>query len=113
MIHTGCYISAKRLTQREGVSILITLETRLRQAPGVVFNQQEEGAVLLHLEEGLYFGLNPVGALIWEALMAEGEVGGALRVMTGRFPDVDPGRIEQDLLHLTAELLAKGLLHHA
>ncbi|HLO01934.1 MAG TPA: PqqD family protein [Symbiobacteriaceae bacterium] len=95
------------------MSSLITLETRLRQAPGVAFNQQEEGAVLLHMGDGLYFGLNPVGALIWDALVAEGEVGAALRVMTDRFPDVDPGRIKQDLLHLADELVTKGLLRHA
>lgn len=95
------------------MSALITLETRLQQAPGVLFNQQEEGAVLLHMEDGLYFGLNPVGALIWEALIKEGEVGAALRVMTARFPDVDPGRIERDLLNLVEELVAKGLLRHA
>lgn len=93
--------------------MLVTLETRLRQAPGVVFNQQEEGAVLLHMEDGVYFGLNPVGALIWEALVGEGEVRAALRIMTERFPTVDAGRIEQDLLHLTGELVAKGLLCHA
>jgi hypothetical protein len=95
------------------VSTLITLETRLQQAPGVVFNQQEEGAVLLHLDDGLYFGLNPVGALIWEVLVREGEVGAALRVMTARFPTVEPERIERDLLNLAGELVANGLLRHA
>lgn len=95
------------------MSILITLESRLSQAPGVVFNQQEEGAVLLHMEDGLYFGLNPVGALIWEGLVAKGEVGAVLRMMIERFPDVDAGRIERDLLQLVGELVAKGLLRHA
>lgn len=92
---------------------LITLQTRLQQAPGVLFNQQEEGAVLLHMADGIYFGLNPVGALIYQMLIAEGEVGATLRVMTARFPEVDAGRVEQDLLKLSAELLEKGLLQHA
>lgn len=44
--------------------------TRVRRAPGVVFQNlgDEDGAVLLNVETGVYHGLNPVGARIWEFL---------------------------------------------
>jgi hypothetical protein len=42
----------------------------VHRAPDVVFQRLagEEGAVLLHLDTGVYHGLNPVGARIWEYL---------------------------------------------
>jgi hypothetical protein len=41
-----------------------------RRSPHVVYQTLagEEGAVLLNLDTGVYFGLNPVGARVWELL---------------------------------------------
>jgi hypothetical protein len=42
----------------------------VRRSTQVVFQNLtgDEGAVLLNLESGLYFGVDPVGAMIWELL---------------------------------------------
>jgi hypothetical protein len=39
-----------------------------RPHPGVLFKTVSDGAVLLHVEEEIYFGLNDVGTRIWQLL---------------------------------------------
>lgn len=48
----------------------MSASTRIRRAPNVVFQSLagEEGGVLLHLDTGVYHGLNPMGSRIWELL---------------------------------------------
>lgn len=65
--------------------------------------------VILDLASGTYFGLDPVGARIWE-LLAEGKtLAGVCAAMLAEF-DVTPEAIERDLLALVAELRDKGLI---
>jgi len=39
-----------------------------RPHPAVMFREVSEGAVLLQMEDEIYFGLNAVGARIWQLL---------------------------------------------
>jgi hypothetical protein len=41
---------------------------RFRRRERVVHRQLNEGGVLLNLDDGSYFQVNPVGLLIWETL---------------------------------------------
>jgi hypothetical protein len=84
------------------------------QNPGIVFRRVSEGAVLLSTDDEVYFGLNEVGAQIWE-MMAEGastfeELRDAL---AARYPDVERAQIETDLKELLDELAKAGMLQDA
>lgn len=87
----------------------ITLDHVLLPSPDVVFRELEGEAVLLHLETGLYFGLDPVGTRIW-SLLAQGTPLRRLHARLLEEYDVAPARLEADLLQLATRLLASGLV---
>jgi hypothetical protein len=65
--------------------------------------------ILLNLETGTYFGLDPVGSRFLELLEQNGKLAAAYTAMLAEF-DVSPKTLEADLLRLSEEMCAKGLL---
>lgn len=64
---------------------------------------------ILNLKDGIYYGLNPVGARIWDLIrtpMTMSEIRDTLL----REYDVDPVRCERDLLELVQKLADVGLI---
>jgi hypothetical protein len=65
--------------------------------------------VILDLASGTYYGLDPVGARMWQ-LMAEGQTLASIcEVMLNEY-EVTREALESDILRLTEELRAKGLV---
>lgn len=79
--------------------------------PDIVFRRVSEGAVLLSTEDEVYFGLNEVGALIWELMEEVSTSEELLDALVARYPDVEAGQIEADLTGLLDELLKAGMLN--
>ncbi|MGH9556976.1 MAG: PqqD family protein [Terriglobales bacterium] len=69
----------------------------------------EDEAVVLHLGKGVYYGLNPVGATVWNALQQPKTVGELVEIVTGEF-DVEASRCEGDVLELLGRLEDAGLI---
>ncbi len=67
------------------------------------------GAAILHLKTGIYYGLNPVGARIWNLLTIPIQVA-AVRDAIAREYEVEPARCETDILDLLEKLAAAGLI---
>ncbi len=65
--------------------------------------------VILDLASGTYFGLDPVGARIWQ-LIADGQALGAICETLLAEYEVTRDVLEGDILRLTEELRAKGLV---
>jgi len=66
-------------------------------------------AAILNLKNGVYYGLDPVGARIWNLLQEPrivNEIGEALL----KEYDVESDRCESDLLALLQKLAAEGLI---
>ena len=87
----------------------MTLNDRLRIPDGVATRQLGGETVLLNLETGTYFGLDSVGSRFLELLERNGEIAAAHRAMLEEF-DVAPEVLAADLLRLSEEMRAKGLL---
>lgn len=69
-----------------------------------------EGEVaILNLRGGTYYGLDAVGARIWNLLQEPKTVGEIQNVLINEY-DVDPERCERDLLALLQRLANEGLL---
>ena len=86
---------------------------RLRPHPDVLVQTLPEGeAVLLHMGNEVYFGLDPVGARMWEALADTGDVQETASQLANEF-EVDGDRLLADLLRLVTELIDAGLLEVA
>ncbi|MGH9602339.1 MAG: PqqD family protein [Terriglobales bacterium] len=69
----------------------------------------EDEAVVLHLGKGVYYGLNPVGATVWNALQQPKTVGELVEIVTREF-EVEAIRCEGDLLELLERLEDAGLI---
>ena len=75
----------------------------------IVFKKVGEEMVLLDFERGIYYGLNPVGARVWE-LLAEGKNTDEIAdLLTGEF-DVERTNAKNDVEALMDDLAANGLV---
>lgn len=75
----------------------------------IVFKKVGEEMVLLDFERGIYYGLNPVGARVWE-LLAEGKsTDEIIELLTDEF-DVEATDAKDDVMTLMDDLAANGLV---
>ena len=76
----------------------------------VMARQVDEETVILDLASGTYFGLDPVGARIWQ-LMSEGKtLAEVCAAMLAEY-EVSQADIERDVLRLAEELRSKQLIN--
>ncbi len=82
-----------------------------RPHPGVLFKTVSDGAVLLHVEEEIYFGLNDVGARIWQMLPPNStNLEDLCARLSQVYADVAPDVLRADVIELLAELEANQLV---
>lgn len=87
----------------------VNLNTTLAPAPGHIATELAGEVVIMHMERGLYYGLDAVGARVWE-LIQEPRTLAAIRDALMAEYDVDAERCEQDLIALVEQLAAEGLI---
>lgn len=88
--------------------MILSLRDSLSVGSDVVFRQLDDEAVLLNLKTGTYFGLDPVGARIWQLIVQQGSLADVFASMVEEYAG-EPEDIERDLLELGRQLCAKGL----
>lgn len=81
-------------------------------APGVRETASEDGAVLLDIEQGICFSLNPVGLKIWELLKKHYSVDQIADVLGQDFQVPRP-QIHSDVVEFLQALEAKRLIYPA
>jgi Coenzyme PQQ synthesis protein D (PqqD) len=74
-----------------------------------VSTKLENEAVILNIKDGVYYGLNPVGARIWDLLQEPVTVGEIRDILVDEY-EVDPLRCKEDLLNLLQDLSDRGLI---
>ena len=89
-----------------------TLDDEVRVPERVEFSRIEDQIALLNVETAVYFGLDEIGARMWELLCEHRRLRAAAERMESEF-DVEPDRLRADLLRLVRELVDKGLLEIA
>lgn len=87
----------------------LQLSDRLTVPAEVMDRRVGEETVILHLATGTYYGLDPVGARIWE-LMAASQSLAEIRDQMLQEYAVETTQLERDLLKLAQDLLAQGLV---
>ena len=75
----------------------------------VMVRQLGDESVMLDMASGYYFGLDPVGARIWQLLSQTSSCAGIVERLAQEY-DVTPERAESDLVRFVEELKANGLL---
>ena len=66
-------------------------------------------AAILNIKNGVYYGLDPVGARIWNLMQEPRAVAEIQTAITDEY-DVEPERCARDLVGLLEKLLAEGLI---
>ncbi len=90
----------------------MNLTDRVAIPPQVMVRQVGGEAVILDLDSGTYFGLDPVGTRIW-ALLSEGKtVGETCQILLDEY-EVESVRLEQDVSSLLDTLVGQGLVELA
>jgi hypothetical protein len=88
---------------------VITLDTIVGAASDQVSCDLDGEAAILNLKSGTYFGLDPVGAFVWNQLATPRPVSTIATAMLEHY-DVEPERCRSDLLVLLSQLNERGLL---
>lgn len=90
----------------------LALDDRLVVAADVVSRDLDGETVILNLDTGLYFGLDPVGTTIWNRLREASSLREVLNDVLAEY-DVAPEVAAADLLRLAGEFVSKGLVQLA
>lgn len=85
------------------------LSDKIKVKDEVLARDVGDETVMLDLAKGAYFGLDPVGARIWQLLVAGRTLAEICDVMMDEY-DVPRETLERDVLTLADELAAKGLI---
>lgn len=79
--------------------------------PAVIWREVAEGAVLLHTESEVYFGLNDVGVRVWELLPPVSRSAAELyEKLASLYPDVPAETLRDDVEELLGHLRAQALV---
>jgi len=76
---------------------------------GVMFNRVGDEVVLLDLDSGTYFGLDPVGGRLWDLISGTASIGEAIDTMLDEY-EVEREVLESDVLRLVDELEQRKLI---
>ena len=87
----------------------IVMTTRILASDKVVGCEIDGEIVLLHLDTGTYFGLNPVGAEIWNFVRDERSIE-EIRDHLLSLYNVTPSRCESEVKALVGKLASQGLV---
>lgn len=68
--------------------------------------------IILHLDHGIYFELDPMGTFIWEQLQA-GETAEAICASVRVSFDTVPEAVEEDIAEFLGQLLENGLIERS
>lgn len=91
------------------LSTPITIESTVAAAQQHVFSNLGSEAVILNLENGVYYGLNPVGVSIWQIIQTPHTVRAICQSLVMRF-DVAPDRCEREVLVLLNKMAHAKLI---
>lgn len=78
--------------------------------PQVIFQRIDDGAVLFDPRAEIYFGLNEVGAKVWQFLDQASSVEALCERLAVDYPDVDRDTLRSDVVELLGQLASEGLV---
>ncbi len=85
------------------------LNGSFQAAPNVLFRLVEDEAVLLYVPAGTYYGLNPTGILLWEAIQSNSPFLSVVDAILAEY-EVEREQVLADLQALIQNLLDNGLI---
>lgn len=81
-----------------------------RRTKDVLYHDLDQETVLLSLDKGEYFSLNPTGAFLWRQLSSEQTLEHLCAAAAAEF-GVETEKVEGDIRSFLADMSEAGLLH--
>jgi hypothetical protein len=94
------------------MTISITTDTVLTRNPAILFNDFDDGIMMMDIESGLYFDVDPVGGRIWALLEQPSSLSEICKSLVNEF-EVDEPSCIADTAEFLNDLVEKGLLKAA
>jgi hypothetical protein len=88
------------------------MSVRMSIPSGVMVREIDGEAVLVSLNNGSYYGLDPVGTRMWATLTTSDSIQAAYEKLLGEY-EVEPEKLLSDLDAFIEKLVAQGLLEVA
>ena len=88
---------------------VIDAETMVSRAPGFTTAAVHDELMMLNVEQGAYFSLDPIAAEIWNMLEEPARVQELVDRLQKRYA-VEPEQCRDDVLAFLAELLQNGMI---
>lgn len=87
----------------------LTLSSKIIRNPEMVSSDMDGETVMMSMENGEYYGLDPIGSRIWDLIEKEMSIEQLIGVLLEEY-DVDRNQCEEDTFAFLNELLDKNLL---
>ena len=87
-------------------------ESLVSHVPGLLATEIDGELVMMDVENGHYYNLDPIGTKIWKALVEPVRVSDLCAALEAGY-EAPPGMVRADVLRLLGELDARGLLRVA
>jgi hypothetical protein len=87
----------------------LTNKTTLKRNPEIISSKIDDEVVMMSIEEGKYFGLDPIGSIIWELLEEPLSLENIIPKLVEEF-DVDEEQCFQDSSSFILDMLNKKTL---
>ncbi|MBZ2166320.1 PqqD family peptide modification chaperone [Methanobacterium spitsbergense] len=87
----------------------ISIDSTLVVADDVVSCDLDGEAAILNMNDGVYYGLDPIGAKIWNLIQKPRVVNDIVEIIWDEY-DVDKNQCKCDIFELIKELLDNGLV---
>lgn len=88
----------------------VTLPTRVHISEHVISQELEDDCVLLDMASEQYYGLDDVGARIWQFFTEEDDIDAILTRLRAYY-GADEGTLRHDLAAFISQLQAEGLVN--
>lgn len=88
---------------------MLTLDSTVKLANDVIFQDLDGEAVLLNMQTEIYFGLDAMGTRIWHLLQKHGVVRPVARLLLDEY-DIGEDQLQNYLLEFIEKLQSKGLV---
>jgi len=88
----------------------VALDSRVSRDEAIVFTDLDDIIVMMDVDEGQYYELDPVGARVWNLLETDRSAADLCGVLAAEF-DVDPDTCRHDVLEFLEEARAMRIVH--
>jgi len=88
---------------------MITLASTIKAIPDHVSCDMAEEAVVLNVKNGVYYGLDPIGVVIWKLVQMGATVEQVVNAVTSEY-DVDREKCARDMIDFFGNMESYGLI---